>query len=819
MENIILISWLNKILLLFCITSIFLCLIIQQWVEVTPVPIYISLSWTTFVMIMSIWLSCILLRFTLKRTVPINIEFIKKWIYKRLPKYFELEYLDTEEKAKMSKFERACNNKIHIKTVNPENTNDLYNGDSLSKNNIIYVDNIIREINVDCIDVWYKNISTDKAFPNEAQTLLKILLRKIFQKANSIDKIKLANKLADVVLLHLKEYRRALRRVEKGTCTNLEEAYRCLHPGSRSLLTLEHIFHRLVTVLTQEFLQWELTSSLPCKLLVSILARKLLTMIQTISCPNWMFESLLKLLQSTPKEANKLWTKDDDIVSIGLSDGITSAVATVIPCPLLQPAFSNKSMTRLEQENQNSSSSIDLGKRSLSLEGLRIQHRGLWGDINISEVDSEIDNNRISPIYEEPTDFATTIARLRNLLQQKSTATTPLRTEDKSYVIYEGNQFINLCIPWTEFHTTIDGSQQLLYCIQFDDVEQRGVDLFETTTATVKRQHSDFVQLHTSLEEIPSIASIMSELELPEGGRVEMETYLRNLCIRLANECPTQLRHFLRPNSNAGKKADIVAPRFDRILAKTVSGVFNTLKTVVPRFELDSEEEVIPLPTLIPLSDIPWRFVEDIKSKNLAYELQQLVAERIYYCSVDTAYEAVDSMEGSGDSELMAHWWNIVNTSYDEETEELDSKLSLTCVVIDLICEVLTGIGSNNVLQQEAVVRWAKLLFGNITEPLIEKMIMRLSDSLSDMSFTYNSQSNVTTESALLTKDKIFEILKQIIPCDMKLIFGEEDTLKIFKYLLTSYEIRKINLDLNMQILDVLMSQLLISCRTNHDAC
>lgn len=51
--------------------------------------------------------------------------------------------------------------------------------------------------------------------------------------------------------------------------------------------------------------------------------------------------------------------------------------------------------------------------------------------------------------------------------------------------------------------------------------------------------------------------------------------------------------------------------------------------------------------------------------KNLTYELQQLVAERIDYCSVDTAYEAVDSMEGSGDSELMAHWWDIVNASYD----------------------------------------------------------------------------------------------------------------------------------------------------------
>lgn len=68
--------------------------------------------------------------------------------------------------------------------------------------------------------------------------------------------------------------------------------------------------------------------------------------------------------------------------------------------------------------------------------------------------------------------------------------------------MYEGNQFINLSIPWTEFHTAPDGSQQLFYCIQFDDIEQHGVDQFESTTATVRRQYSDFVQLHLCLEEV-----------------------------------------------------------------------------------------------------------------------------------------------------------------------------------------------------------------------------------------------------------------------------------------------------------------------------
>lgn len=106
----------------------------------------------------------------------------------------------------------------------------------------------------------------------------------------------------------------------------------------------------------------------------------------------------------------------------------------------------------------------------------------------------------------------------------------------------------------------------------------------------------------------------MKDLVLPEGGRVELENYLKTLTRRLANECPSQLRHFLRPSSSAGKKADAVAPRFDRFLAKTVTGVFNTLKTVVPGFEIEQEEETMPLPTLMPLSDIPWRFVENIKS-------------------------------------------------------------------------------------------------------------------------------------------------------------------------------------------------------------
>ncbi|XP_011631854.1 uncharacterized protein LOC105423696 isoform X1 [Pogonomyrmex barbatus] len=828
MEKIIPMSWLNQILLVFSIVAAILSLVIQGWISLTPLPIYVSISWAVFITIISIWLSCCLLRLTLKANSPIMLKFMNNWIYKKLIGDLSLD--SSEDKDEDIKI--TCKNnsdspnslnsvqKDSAKCENNVTSSDICkNKIPLAKRKKLSITNMTREINAKCIAIWYKNISNDKSFPDEAQDLLSKFLTRIIWKANLIDKIKLINKLANVLLLHLKEYRRALRRVEKGTAVSVEEAYKYLHPGSRNASTLEHMLHRLVTVLAQEFLQWELTSSLPCKLLLSILAKRLLITIDTISCPNWLIENLMRLLEA-PANKNVIIPVKENVngtITVALSDGITSATAAVIPQQLPKSVpKSSPTATITNKEEENAAIMAAPKRPTLCLEGLSTEHRGLWGD-SITDTDLELDEDKISPVYEEPTDFATTIARLRNLLQQKSTATTPLHAEEKSYVIYEGSQFTNLSIPWTEFHTATDGSQQLFYCIQFDDVEQRGMDLFETTTATVRRQYTDFVQLHLSLEEIPSLANIMSDLILPEGGRIELEIYLKTLCTRLANECPPQLRHFLRPSSSASKKADAVAPRLDRFLAKTVTGVFNTLKTVVPGFELDQEEEAPPLPTLMPLSDIPWRFVEDIKSKNLAYELQQLIAERTEYCTVDTAYEAVDSMEVNGDSELLDCWWETINISYDDEIDELDSNLTLTCTMIDFICELLAGISSNNTLQQEAVVRWTKLLFGNISEPILQKMILQLFDNLSDSSFIWDTSRNTTSQNDMQLKDRLLRILEKKISYDVKLIFGEDDIHKALNYLLSSYEIKKINLDLSMQMLDALVSELLICCKTNHN--
>lgn len=71
---------------------------------------------------------------------------------------------------------------------------------------------------------------------------------------------------------------------------------------------MEHTLGRLVTVIAREFLQWELGSSLPCKLLLSILAKRLLSVLETISSPKWILQHLIHQLHSSTSMEQKIQT-------------------------------------------------------------------------------------------------------------------------------------------------------------------------------------------------------------------------------------------------------------------------------------------------------------------------------------------------------------------------------------------------------------------------------------------------------------------------------------------------------------------------------
>lgn len=201
-------SWLNQILLVFSIVAAILSLVVQGWTDLTSLPIYVSISWAVFITIISIWLSCCLLRLMLKANSPIALEFMNKWIYKKLASQLHSDSsLDENGSAEITR-----------KNDSEKNSNsaqeDNVNGDTckneipLTRRKKLNITEMTQEINAKCIEIWYKNISNDKSFPDDAQDLLRKFLTRLIWKASLIDKIKLTNKLANVLLLHLKEYRR-----------------------------------------------------------------------------------------------------------------------------------------------------------------------------------------------------------------------------------------------------------------------------------------------------------------------------------------------------------------------------------------------------------------------------------------------------------------------------------------------------------------------------------------------------------------------------------------------------------------------------------
>lgn len=213
MEKVIPMSWLNQILLVFSIAAVILSLVIQGLTELTPLPIYISISWAVFITILSIWLSCCLLRLTLKANSPIALDFMNKWIYKRLMSHLNFS-IDKDKRTEIiyksdNQMNLNSSQEASVTRNNNSITQDSCKNDiPLTKRKEINLTDIIREIDAKCIEIWYKNISNDKSFPNEAQDLLNKFLTKLVLKASLIDKIKLGNKLANILVLHLKEYRR-----------------------------------------------------------------------------------------------------------------------------------------------------------------------------------------------------------------------------------------------------------------------------------------------------------------------------------------------------------------------------------------------------------------------------------------------------------------------------------------------------------------------------------------------------------------------------------------------------------------------------------
>ncbi|XP_042219628.1 uncharacterized protein LOC121864607 isoform X2 [Homarus americanus] len=192
----------------------------------------------------------------------------------------------------------------------------------------------------------------------------------------------------------------------------------------------------------------------------------------------------------------------------------------------------------------------------------------------------------------------------------------------------DGRVFLSICVPATEVHTEPGGAQYTHYTIQYD-----AIYLCESTTAApateggeegasepvviseprmvlqtncVKRRFREFLTLHAALEDDSRLRTAMKGVKGPNKWlnlpfskldsttiatrKQFLEKYLQSVIQRPEVNISTHVKEFLAYGSDSSvsfvkKPLELHVPRLDKLLAKTVSGVFHSLKTALPSFE------------------------------------------------------------------------------------------------------------------------------------------------------------------------------------------------------------------------------------------
>nr|XP_027210457.1 uncharacterized protein LOC113803843 [Penaeus vannamei] len=191
----------------------------------------------------------------------------------------------------------------------------------------------------------------------------------------------------------------------------------------------------------------------------------------------------------------------------------------------------------------------------------------------------------------------------------------------------DGRVFLSVSVPSTEVHTEPGGSQYTLYTIQYDAIylcesaatpQTEGAEevakeplavpepRMVLQTNCVKRRFREFLTLHAALEEDSRLRTAMKGVKGPNKWlnlpfskldsttiatrKQFLEKYLQSVIQRPEVNISTPVKEFLAYGSDSSvsfvkKPLELHVPRLDKLLAKTVSGVFHSLKTALPSFE------------------------------------------------------------------------------------------------------------------------------------------------------------------------------------------------------------------------------------------
>ncbi|XP_053616444.1 uncharacterized protein LOC128678722 isoform X2 [Plodia interpunctella] len=233
------------------------------------------------------------------------------------------------------------------------------------------------------VSSWYMPyISQEIGFPFGCKQMLDQMIAKTFQICNKIETKDVYIDVCSILVTHLKEYRKALKRHEKAPNDSIENLYKKSHSAFNTDNKINATDHctNVIRVILKELISWELWDTPHSELLVRILSKKLESFIDnTLANPQWLNDRLMTILKGKvviPKAEATGFNVIEDIQEIEITEAkpetttIESALSTLITkstAPILHRAINedyNEEQTRMrdivEEVPVTSSEPVDI---------------------------------------------------------------------------------------------------------------------------------------------------------------------------------------------------------------------------------------------------------------------------------------------------------------------------------------------------------------------------------------------------------------------------------------------------------------------------
>ncbi|XP_060806354.1 uncharacterized protein LOC106142186 isoform X2 [Amyelois transitella] len=161
------------------------------------------------------------------------------------------------------------------------------------------------------VSSWYlPYVSQEIGFPFACKQMLDQMIGKTFQICNKIETKDVYVDMCSIMVMHLKEYKKALKRHEKSPKDNIENLYKKSHSlfnGDHNTVDATDHCTNIIRLILKELISWELWDTPHSELLVRILSKKLDNFINnTLANPQWLNDRLMTILKGKeviiPKE-------------------------------------------------------------------------------------------------------------------------------------------------------------------------------------------------------------------------------------------------------------------------------------------------------------------------------------------------------------------------------------------------------------------------------------------------------------------------------------------------------------------------------------